>query len=85
MVRAFRFGGKSKKRKTVNDFMIEFRTKEDRDKILELHYATNLVIGNQQFILFKDIPQLLLDLRKRYTDVTTVLKKKGIFFRWEFP
>lgn len=84
IVSAFRLGFKQKKNKP-RDCLITLRSKEERDKILNWHYQKTLEIGNSFVEIFKDIPKLILDIRTYYRDLTTLLKRNNIFFRWEYP
>lgn len=80
---AFRLGRKQSEK--PRDCLITFRTKEERDKILNLHYQKALVIGNIQVQIFKDIPKYILEVRTFYRDLANLLRKNFIPFRWEFP
>nr|XP_028576234.1 E3 ubiquitin-protein ligase TRIM39-like [Podarcis muralis] len=84
IVRAFRLGGGGKKNR-VRDCLITLRTKEERDKILSLHFQKTLVIHQSRVEIFKDIPKYLLDLRSDYRDLVGLLRSNRIVFRWEFP
>ncbi|XP_077776092.1 uncharacterized protein LOC144325741 isoform X2 [Podarcis muralis] len=80
---AFRLGRRQGKK--PRDCLITLRSKEERDKILNLHYQKALEIENSQVQIFKDIPKYILEVRAFYKDLAYLLKKNIIPFRWEFP
>ncbi|CAI5776284.1 Hypothetical predicted protein [Podarcis lilfordi] len=84
IVSAFRLG-RGGRRNKVRDCLITLRTKEERDKILNLHFRKTLEIHESSVEIFKDIPKHLLDLRFNYGDLVALLRSNRIIFRWEFP
>lgn len=84
IVSAFRLG-RVKRKNRARDCLISLRSREERDKILNLHYQKALVIEGVRIEIFKDIPKYLLDLRANYADLVGLLRKSNIPFRWEFP
>lgn len=80
---AFRLGRRQGKK--PRDCLITLRSKEERDKLLSLHYQKALEIQNCQVQIFKDIPKYILEVRTLYKDLVFLLKKNLIPFRWEFP
>lgn len=84
IVSAFRLGRFRRKEKP-RDCLIILRSKEERDKILGLHYGKSLDILDKRIEIYKDIPKQLLDLRSDYTELARLLRSNSIIFRWEFP
>lgn len=80
---AFRLGRRQGKK--PRDCLITLRSREERDKILNLHFQKALVIGNSQIQIFKDIPRYILQVRTYFKDLVDLLKGNSIPFRWEFP
>lgn len=83
IITAFRIGRKQGKK--PRDCLITLRSKEERDKILNLHFQKALVIKNSQIQIFKDIPKYFLEVRTQFKELVDLLKKNNIPFRWEFP
>ncbi|CAI5799353.1 Hypothetical predicted protein [Podarcis lilfordi] len=78
--RAYRFGPK-KDSKIVHDCIAVFKTKEQRDNILGLHYKKSLKIKDKPIVLFKEIPKHFLNLRNNYADLAGALRRNNIFFQ----
>lgn len=81
---AFRLGARQRKNK-VRDCLVTLRSREERDKILNLHYQRTLRIEDSFVEIFKDIPKHILDARSQYKDLVILLKKNSVPFRWEYP
>lgn len=84
IVSAFRLGKGGRKIKS-RDCLISLRTKEERDKILSVHFQKTLEIKDSRVEIYKDIPKHLLELRTNYGDLVALLRSSKIVFRWEFP
>lgn len=84
IVSAFRLG-RVRRTEKPRDCLIILRSKEERDKILGLHYEKSLDILGKRIEIYKDIPKQLLDLRSNYTELARLLRSNAIIFRWEFP
>lgn len=81
---AFRLGIRQRRNKP-RDCLITLRSKEERDKILDLHYQRTLQIEDSFVEIFKDIPKQILDARSQFRSLVVLLKRNSIPFRWEFP
>lgn len=84
IVTAFRLG-RAQGRKKPRDCLITLRSREEREKILSLHFQRTLEIEKSFVEIFKDIPKEILDARTYYKELVGLLKKNEVPFRWEFP
>lgn len=84
IVSAFRLGRLVRKDRS-RDCLIILRSREERDKILGLHFANPLDIQDKRVQIYRDIPKQLLDLRTTYSELARLLRLNTIRYRWEFP
>uniref|UniRef100_UPI0010A01B9D vomeronasal type-2 receptor 26-like n=1 Tax=Podarcis muralis TaxID=64176 RepID=UPI0010A01B9D len=74
IVTAFRLG-KKQNRKKPRDCLIILRSKEERDKILSLHFQRTLEIEDNYVEIFKDLPKHILEARAHYKDKEQFLEE----------
>lgn len=54
-----------------------------RDEIIQLNYERNLRVGDENVIIYKDIPLRLLKKRNVYKPLTNLLRINNIIYRWD--
>ncbi|CAI5799474.1 Hypothetical predicted protein [Podarcis lilfordi] len=85
--KAFRIKYKTErgKKNLPGDCLVFLNSREMKDLILRTNLERKLCINEKIIIIYKETPKRFLKRREEYKDITLILRKNEIWYKWEFP